>query len=79
MICWIQSANKYVVSIRASLQQRGERKSSCEFSPLSHVSIRASLQQRGELNGYNLHACLTKFQSAPHFSSEANSMMIVHG
>src|SRR6266508_3949456 len=74
LICWIQSANKYVVSIRASLQQRGERKSSCEFSPLSHVSIRASLQQRGELNGYNLHACLTKFQSAPHFNSEANTV-----
>src|SRR6266511_3769972 len=52
MICWIQSANKYVFSIRASLQQRGE--------PFPAAATRAPM------------LAAWPFQSAPHFSSEAN-------
>jgi len=61
-----------LVSIRASLQQRGEH---AEIVPLIHqcfVSIRASLQQRGELGTARHTAPNDTFQSAPHFSSEAN-------
>src|SRR6266511_3825756 len=112
------------VSIRASLQQRGEHvisdrdtAESRGFNPrltsaarrtdlvresllLCFVSIRASLQQRGELGGvavaayfiYSFNPRLTSaarrtlpyravsnlspvFQSAPHFSSEANKII----
>src|SRR6266540_3839635 len=48
MICWIQSANNYDVSIRASLQQRGELYDDRPWVEVLIVSIRASLQQRGE-------------------------------
>jgi len=88
------------VSIRASLQQRGEHLAFGDRAQGGQVSIRASLQQRGERR---LHwrsgadpdpearfnprltsaarrtsaktpnvAALNSFQSAPHFSSEAN-------
>ncbi len=91
----ILARNFLSVSIRASLQQRGERlvDKAAEARPM--VSIRASLQQRGEpLHSFPAHfqkgsfnprltsaARRTKrvsfieiwwFQSAPHFSSEAN-------
>jgi len=36
------------------------------------VSIRASLRQRGELGTVNHRVSSSKFQSAPHFGSEAN-------
>src|SRR6266540_1990960 len=86
------------VSIRASLQQRGELIESLP-SVLIEVSIRASLQQRGEPAHYpiqvpwysSFNPRLTsaarrtsvarmgetnqkEFQSAPHFSSEANRL-----
>ncbi len=38
------------------------------------VSIRASLQQRGELGALPGISRTTAFQSAPHFSSEANAL-----
>src|SRR6266498_1251483 len=56
----------------ASLQQRGEH---CRFPRRRRtilVSIRASLQQRGERQICNIIIANTEFQSAPHFSSEAN-------
>src|SRR6266508_3695395 len=55
------------VSIRASLQQRGERQIQCKAKMSRLVSIRASLQQRGErrlrcllphLNGVSIRASL---------------------
>src|SRR6266511_2515470 len=61
------------VSIRASLQQRGELFDIGWPSPLQAVSIRASLQQRGERNRPYWHSTVSLFQSAPHFSSEANA------
>src|SRR6266508_867973 len=62
-----------LVSIRASLQQRGEpdRPLALPLRPLG--SIRASLQQRGERAGAGAIVTGGAFQSAPHFSSEANS------
>src|SRR6266511_4110620 len=84
------------VSIRASLQQRGElggvavaayfiysfnprltsaaRRTRCGllFYAPRKVSIRASLQQRGEHESRLIRSAYFKFQSAPHFSSEAN-------
>src|SRR6266540_982320 len=60
------------VSIRASLQQRGEPGSCSLNSGGTTVSIRASLQQRGEPLQRPLLARWELFQSAPHFSSEAN-------
>src|SRR6266540_2664564 len=60
------------VSIRASLQQRGELIESLP-SVLIEVSIRASLQQRGEPVGPAAIISPVAFQSAPHFSSEANA------
>src|SRR6266540_1759284 len=91
------------VSIRASLQQRGELKCLRSSRRNSFVSIRASLQQRGEhsigggvdINIKSFNPRLTSaarrtifagcglathnaFQSAPHFSSEANFMLSVY-
>src|SRR6266540_909935 len=60
------------VSLRASLQQRGELIESLP-SVLIEVSIRASLQQRGEPVGPAAIISPVAFQSAPHFSSEANA------
>jgi len=86
------------VSIRASLQQRGERAiaqafsvSGISFNPRltsaarrtrlvasgnlqPQVSIRASLQQRGERAAHVQSGGAPRFQSAPHFSSEANEL-----
>src|SRR6266545_3826714 len=62
----------HVVSIRASLQQRGERASRKGRLENIAVSIRASLQQRGEPNEPTTEVIMLKFQTAPHFSSEAN-------
>jgi len=39
------------------------------------VSIRASLQQRGEQVPLGQNFNLNLFQSAPHFSSEANALV----
>src|SRR6266540_1059179 len=61
-----------VVSIRASLQQRGEQILLSSLALRRFVSIRASLQQRGEPNQPTTEGMMLKFQSAPHFSSEAN-------
>ena len=61
------------VSIRASLQQRGERRLGVDRAGADPVSIRASLQQRGERNRPYWHSTVSLFQSAPHFSSEANA------
>src|SRR6266540_2395237 len=60
------------VSIRASLQQRGEQILLSSLALRRFVSIRASLQQRGEPNQPTTEGMMLKFQSAPHFSSEAN-------
>ncbi len=60
------------VSIRASLQQRGEQLRSLKSRRVRMVSIRASLQQRGEPRFPFRHPLIEEFQSAPHFSSEAN-------
>src|SRR6266511_1903845 len=62
-----------VVSIRASLQQRGERNIWGLIFSSPSVSIRASLHQRGERCGPSSAPYRFEFQSAPHFSSEANS------
>ncbi len=62
----------FEVSIRASLQQRGERVACLVCFCFGGVSIRASLQQRGEPRSGNLSGAEDRFQSAPHFSSEAN-------
>src|SRR6266511_3050720 len=62
------------VSIRASLKQRGELIESLP-SVLIEVSIRASLQQRGEPVGPAAIISPVAFQSAPHFSSEANDVL----
>src|SRR6266508_1530497 len=61
------------VSIRASLQQRGERGRAPHVGGYYSVSIRASLQQRGEQTRLLLMHQPAGFQSAPHFSSEANA------
>ncbi len=45
----LRSADRQCVSIRASLQQRGERVDTWRLVANINVSIRASLQQRGEL------------------------------
>src|SRR6266540_4051405 len=88
-----------IVSIRASLQQRGElsrrifrRSDARRFNPRltsaarrtryvavlnrrpTGVSIRASLQQRGERRRAMSSLSISAFQSAPHFSSEANAI-----
>src|SRR6266511_4111524 len=68
----MRTANSISVSIRASLQQRGELIESLP-SVLIEVSIRASLQQRGEPVGPAAIISPVAFQSAPHFSSEANA------
>src|SRR6266540_4254824 len=60
------------VSIRASLQQRGELDLPCICELPPEVSIRASLQQRGERSCSPPPPSPIEFQSAPHFSSEAN-------
>src|SRR6266508_4384635 len=60
------------VSIRASLQQRGEQVIVSINAPYPAVSIRASLQQRGERRSAAAICAPLWFQSAPHFSSEAN-------
>src|SRR5215475_5835337 len=52
------------VSIRASLQQRGEHDLNFEIFEESQVSIRASLQQRGELGHSHPSSVSTGFQSA---------------
>ncbi len=66
------------VSIRASLQQRGEHVLPAAGQATFKVSIRASLQQRGERIVRQLHGkVISKFQSAPHFSSEANLFYMV--
>ncbi len=65
------------VSIRASLQQRGELDLPCICELPPEVSIRASLQQRGEPCRGSERAVRTGFQSAPHFSSEANILGVV--
>jgi len=41
------------------------------------VSIRASLQQRGEQSQVSVKLWEDKFQSAPHFSSEANAVKLI--
>src|SRR6266540_2260770 len=64
----------HVVSLRASLQQRGERAGRKVSLDNIAVSIRASLQQRGEPGARQHFYWSTRFQSAPHFSSEANSI-----
>src|SRR6266540_3482219 len=51
---------------------------------MSYVSIRASLQQRGEPIGDDGVGTYRMFQSAPHFSSEANAfrtfgLLLSHG
>src|SRR6266545_3107155 len=61
------------VSIRASLQQRGEQGRAPHVGGYYSVSIRASLQQRGEQTRLLLMHQPAGFQSAPHFSSEANA------
>src|SRR6266545_3711170 len=61
------------VSIRASLQQRGEHNRTRHSHSPNRVSIRASLQQRGEPSTRNGCLLFAWFQSAPHFSSEANA------
>jgi len=61
------------VSIRASLQQRGEPISPLGTDTGCRVSIRASLQQRGEPQRRRRKFLPSSFQSAPHFSSEANT------
>jgi len=69
-------SDKLRVSIRASLQQRGERAVEPASESEAEVSIRASLQQRGERPWFaSAPAALKVFQSAPHFSSEANSSL----
>ncbi len=65
---------RLLVSIRASLQQRGELLREFSMSTWINVSIRASLQQRGELTPATGRGAPQTFQSAPHFSSEANSV-----
>jgi len=60
------------VSIRASLQQRGELAKLYQVVGGYQVSIRASLQQRGERRSQRNVFGFIQFQSAPHFSSEAN-------
>jgi len=64
---------EYIVSIRASLQQRGEHAIIVGLRLSYSVSIRASLQQRGERISSQDFAANYRFQSAPHFSSEANT------
>ncbi len=49
-----------LVSIRASLQQRGERDTRCEGCVSAKVSIRASLQQRGEHAAERISTGLTE-------------------
>src|SRR6266540_2630938 len=66
------------VSIRASLQQRGELDLPCICELPPEVSIRASLQQRGEPCRGSERAVRTGFQSAPHFSSEANTPTTIY-
>src|SRR6266511_506125 len=96
-VLYFAAAVSFSVSIRASLQQRGERFRERHERQSREVSIRASLQQRGEPAHYpiqvpwysSFNPRLTsaarrtsvarmgetnqkEFQSAPHFSSEAN-------
>ncbi len=66
------SLNFMRVSIRASLQQRGEQLATSLKISAVDVSIRASLQQRGEHPRDLWGDPEWWFQSAPHFSSEAN-------
>jgi len=68
----------HVVSIRASLQQRGERAGRKGRLENIAVSIRASLQQRGEQRSQVAVLHIKWFQSAPHFSSEANKFFSRH-
>ena len=70
------SGSQADVSIRASLQQRGERARANEEIGRYQVSIRASLQQRGEPPTRLPIPARAAFQSAPHFSSEANEIRI---
>src|SRR6266542_388610 len=66
-----QGFNPRLTSAARRTQELGSR--IAEFE----VSIRASLQQRGEQAGKSpLNFSSSAFQSAPHFSSEANGSII---
>jgi len=62
-----------VVSIRASLQQRGERKSqSCRYRKAYSFQSAPHFSSEANLSAASYNLLSDVFQSAPHFSSEAN-------
>src|SRR6266508_5506348 len=71
---WITSGNVYFLGFNPRLTSAARRTQSSRLKIASslRVSIRASLQQRGEHRIFTSFFDSSSFQSAPHFSSEAN-------